>query len=285
MTQPTISLEERARNALVKVQEFERGAVLAGGFLRDMDNGVQPKDLDFFLTAPEVDTEGFAKSIFDSFGHTFKLLGREGEDYPMGLMVFDSFTYPVGDFPINLIFTPYGHRHPLAFDIGLCEIYLLRPGDPLFKSRNYMRDQENNTLTITAVADSYASQQGLIQESQSIPCHIKHLKRLTEKYPTHKVVVSSGLIMKSYFSKLLRKLYEEQLLENTREILPTPRRIPSRNQFRLQDRAEALRGLNLPFGGGGLELETRVHSVFDRPQVQPGRITGVWFDEADLRGD
>ena len=42
------------------------------------------KDLDFFLMAPEVDTEGFAKSIFDSFGHTFKLLGREGEEYPMG---------------------------------------------------------------------------------------------------------------------------------------------------------------------------------------------------------
>ena len=285
MTQPTISLEERARNALAKVQEFEGGAVLAGGFLRDMDNGVQPKDLDFFLMAPEVNTEGFAKSIFDSFGHTFKLLGRDGWDYPLGLKVFESVTYPENDFPINLIFTPYGHRHPLAFDIGLCEIYLLRPGDPLFRSRNYMRDQENNTLTITAVADSYASQQGLIQESQSIPCHIRHLKRLTEKYPTHKVVVSTGLVMKVYLPELLRKLYEEQLLENTREILPTPRRIPSRNQLRFQDRAEALRGLDIPFREQAIELETRAHSVFDRPQVQPGRITGVWFDEADLRGD
>ena len=282
MTQPTISLEERARNALVKVQEFEGGAVLAGGFLRDMDNGVQPKDLDFFLMAPEVDTEGLAKSIFDSFGHTFKLLGREGENYPMGLKVFESVTYPIGDFPINLIFTPYGHRHPLAFDIGLCEIYLLRPEDPLFKSRNYMRDQENNTLTITAVADSYASQQGLIKESKAIPHHIKHLRRLTEKYPTHKVVVSSNLIMKSYFPELLRKLYEEQLLENTREILPTPRRIPSRNPFRFQDRAETLRGLDLPFREETIELETRTHSLFNRPQVQPRRVTGVWIDEAGV---
>jgi len=285
MTQPTISLEERARNTLVKVQEFEGGAVLAGGFLRDIDNGVQPKDLDFFLMAPEVDTEGFAKSIFDSFRHTFKLLGREGEDYPMGLKVFESVTYPRGDFPINLIFTPYGHRHPLAFDIGLCEIYLLRPGDPLFRSRNYIQDKENSTLTITAVADTYSSQQGLIQEGDSIPHHIKHLRRLTEKYPTHKVVVSSNLIMKRYFSKLLRKLYEEQLLENTREILPTPRRIPSRNQVRFQNRAETLRGLELPFGGGDLELETRTRSVFDRPQVQPGRFTEMWLDEAGVRGD
>ena len=285
MTQPTISLEERARNALAKVQEFEGGAVLAGGFLRDMDNGVLPKDLDFFLMAPEVDTEGFAKSIFDSFGHTFKLLGREGERYPMGLKVFESVTYPVGDFPINLIFTPYGHRHPLAFDIGLCEIYLLRPGDPLFRSRNYIQDKENNTLTVTAVADSYSSQQGLIQEGDSIPHHIKHLRRLTEKYPTHKVVVSSKLVMKSYFSEFLRKLYEEQLLENTRAILPTPRRIPSRNQFRFQDRAEAIRGLDLPFREEAVDVEARVHSIFYRPQVQPGRITGVWFDEADLRGD
>lgn len=285
MTQPTISLEERARNALVKVQEFEGGAVLAGGFLRDMDNGVQPKDLDFFLMAPEVDTEGFAKSIFDSFGHTFKLLGREGEEYPMGLTVFESVTYPVGDFPINLVFTPYGHRHPLAFDIGLCEIYLLRPGDPLFRSRNYKQDQENNTLTITTVADSYASQQGLVHESESIPHHIKHLRRLTEKYPDHKVVVSTSLVMKRYLPELLRKLYEEQLLENTRAILPTPRFIPSRNQIRLQDRAEALRGLDLPFREEFIELETRANSIFNRPQVQPGRVTGVWLDEADLRGD
>ena len=285
MTQPTISLEERARNALAKVQEFEGGAVLAGGFLRDMDNGVQPKDLDFFLMAPEVNTEGFAKSIFDSFGHTFKLLEREGAGYPMGLKVFESVTYPKNDFPINLIFTPHGHHHPLAFDIGLCEIYLLGPGDPLLRSRNYIQDKENNTLTVTAVADSYATQQGLTQEGDSIPCHIRHLKRLTEKYPTHKVMVSSGLIMKKYFSKLLRKLYEEQLLENTREILPTPRRIPSRNQFRFQNRAEALRGLDLPFREEAIELETRTPFLFDRPQVQPGRITGVWFDEADLRGD
>lgn len=282
MTQPTISLEERARNALAKVQEFDGDAVLAGGFLRDMDNGVQPKDLDFFLMAPEVDTEGFAKSIFDSFGHTFKFLGREGEDYPMGLKVYESVTYPENDFPINLVFTPYGHRHPLAFDIGLCEIYLLRPGDPLFKSRNYIQDKENNTLTITAVADSYSSQQGLIQESQSIPCHIRHLKRLLEKYPTHKVVVSSNLIMKSYFPELLRKLYEEQLLENTREILPTPRRIPIRNPFRFQDRAETLRGLDLPFREETIELETRTHSLFNRPQVQPRRVTGVWIDEAGV---
>lgn len=285
MTQPTISLEERARNALVKVQEFEGGAVLAGGFLRDMDNGVQPKDLDFFLMAPEVDTEGFAKSIFDSFGHTFKLLGREGEDYPRGLKVFESVTYPENDFPINLIFTPHGHHHPLAFDIGLCEIYLLGPGDPLLRSQNYIQDKENNTLTITAVADSYSSQHGLIQEGDSIPCHIRHLKRLTEKYPTHKVVVSSGLIMKRYFSELLRKLYEEQLLENTREILPTPRRISSRNQFRFQNRAEALRGLDLSFREEAIELETRARNIFDRPQVQPGRFTGMWFDEAGLRGD
>lgn len=283
MTQPTISLEERARNALVKVQEFEGGAVLAGGFLRDMDNGVQPKDLDFFLMAPEVDTEGFAKSIFDSFGHTFKLLGSEGEDYPMGLKVFESVTYPENDFPINLVFTPYGDRHPLAFDIGLCEIYLLRPGDPLFRSRNYIQDKKNNTLTVTAVADSYSSQQGLIQESQSIPHHIKHLRRLTEKYPTHKVVVSSNLIMKRYFSKLLRKLYEEQLLENTRAILPTPRRVPSRNQVRFQNRAETLRGLDIPFREEALELEARADSLFNRPQVQPGRFTADFFDEAGLR--
>lgn len=283
MTQPTTSLEEIARNALAKVQVFEGGAILAGGFLRDMDNGVQPKDLDFFLMAPEIDTEGFAKSIFDSFGHTFKLLGREGEDYPMGLKVFESVTYPENDFPINLIFTPYGHRHPLAFDIGLCEIYLLRPGDTLFKSRNYMRDQENNTLTITAVADSYSSQQGFIQESYSIPCHIKHLKRLLEKYPNHKVVVSSSLVMKEYLPELLRKLYEEQLIENTREILPTPRRVTSRNRFRFQNRAETLRGLDLPFREEAIELETRAHSLFNRPQVFPGRITRRWFDEEDLR--
>lgn len=259
--------------------------MLAGGFLRDMDNGVLPKDLDFFLMAPEVDTEGFAKSIFDSFGHTFKLLEGEGENYPMGLKVFESVTYPENDFPINLIFTPHGHRHPLAFDIGLCEIYLLRPGDSLFRSRNYIQDKENNTLTITAVGDSYATQQGLTQESVSIPCHIRHLRRLLEKYPTHKVVVSTNLVMKRYLTELLRKLYEEQLLENTREILPTPRRIPSRNQFRFQNRAEALRGLDLPFREEAIELETRTPFLFDRPQVQPGRITGVWFDEADLRGD
>ena len=282
MTQPTISLEERARNALAKVQEFDGDAVLAGGFLRDMDNGVQPKDLDFFLMAPEVDTEGFAKSIFDSFGHTFKLLGREGEEYPMALRVFESVTYPENDFPINLIFTPYGHHHPLAFDIGLCEIYLLGPGDPLLRSQNYIQDKENNTLMVTAVADSYAYQQGLIKESESIPCHIRHLKRLTEKYPTHKVVVSSNLIMKRYFPELLRKLYEAQLLENTREILPTPRRIPSRNPFRFQDRAETLRGLDLPFREETIELETRTHSLFNRPQVQPRRITGVWIDEAGV---
>ena len=282
MTQPTTSLEERARNSLAKVQEFEGGAVLAGGFLRDMDNGVQPKDLDFFLMAPAVDTEGLAKCIFDSFGHAFKLLGREGEDYPMGLMVFESVTYPENDFPINLIFTPHGHRHPLTFDIGLCEIYLRRPGDSLFRSRNYTQDKENNTLTVTAVADSYAVLQDLVHESDSIQYHIKHLRRLTEKYPTHKVVVSSTLIMKKYFPGLLRKLYEEQLLENTREILPTPRRIPSRNPFRFQDRAEALRGLDLPFREETIELETRTHSLFNRPQVQPGRFTEVWVDEAGV---
>ena len=282
MTQHTTSLEEMAREYLGKVQEFEGGAVLAGGFLRDMDNGVQPKDLDFFLMAPEVDTEGFAKQIFDSFGHTFKMLGRDGGEYPMGLKVFESVEYPLGSFPINLVFTPYGHRHPLAFDIGLCEIYLFNPRDPLYKSQRYVRDMEDNTLTINAVADSYSTQQGLVQEYQSIPLHIRHLKRLLEKYPDRKVEVSANLIIKEYFQDFLRKLYEEQLFENTREILQAPRRVLRRNQVRFQDGATAGWGLRDPFERGGFDLEARVLSILNRSQVQPGRFTGVGIDEENV---
>lgn len=282
MTQQTTSLEEMARNALAKVHEFERGAVLAGGFLRDMDNGVQPKDLDFFLMAPEVDTEGFAKQIFNSFGHTFKMLGREGEEYPMGLTVFESVEYPLGSFPINLVFTPHGYRHPLAFDIGLCEIYLFNPRDPLYKSQRYIRDIEDNTLTINAVADSFSTQQGLVQESQLISRHINHLRRLLEKYPGRKVEVSANLIIKEYFPYFMRALYEEQILENTREILPSQRRILRRNPVRLQDGATASWGLRDPFEERGLELEARTYSLFDRAQIYPGRFTGVGIDEAGV---
>lgn len=269
-------------------QEFRRGlnpiTTLAGGFLRDINQGVQPKDMDFFLSEPSADPEEtlrFITRVSEQSGHKFRLLGHNDltrTEYPRHFQVWESFEYPEGDFPYNLIFVPFGEYHPLAFDIAMCNIYLYAPGQPLMPGQGYVDDIENNTLTILNIRDQFLAQEVPEAVEVSLATLAVRLRKHLDKYPTRKVVLGRQFLTGNPVAqRTYEYLRELNLIEEPRALLPAERQDLDRYELRLQDGEIAARGAQVArarellavMGAEWGRVEARVGALRDPAQVPP----------------
>ncbi|AUX83668.1 hypothetical protein FDJ32_gp39 [Pseudomonas phage NV1] len=279
--------------------------VLAGGFMRDIDNGVQPKDMDFFFQGVpngpgQTGSEGVdaaAKAVFDVLGHTYrKFTAQTDQEYPEGLIVYESVEVPDGDFPANLIFTAPGTQHPVEFDIAFCNIQLYKgmaflhnPGDELWKVHRgyqYEADKEQKLLTVNGIHDQYT-----LMYSPERPAFepamvrfLGHLRRVMEKYPDHRPVIGMYYIEDEEGRKVYNRLIEENIFGDPRQVLPAERQVIDWDEFRQPDREEGLGQAELQFARGvaGPDfVEATLARLRDIPQVQPRpAVEDEWAGEA-----
>lgn len=133
-------------------------AIIAGGALRDLDNGREVKDVDFFVMpdpAPGLHPIDATVAALD------KAFGLEGYVLPIEVQVYANCTpdllavvnYERDDgIPFQVIVMPPADpdtfiRDQLArFDIGLCRIAY--DGTQTVRTRDYLFDQASKSLTI-----------------------------------------------------------------------------------------------------------------------------------------
>lgn len=178
--------------------------VIAGGYPRDIDNGVQPKDIDVFVEiganeAEEV-ADQLAEAFFGALGVPSRKLGRDdvGHDpnYPTYMIVYEAEDAHHG-FPVQLIMTT--DNHPLYFDIGLCNVSI-GPRGAMNRKTSYRRDKEENTLTVYTIRDPFLAKQEVLGDDTeedfgiTMDRFINHLERLKAKYPERQVVLSSSFL-------------------------------------------------------------------------------------------
>lgn len=297
---------EVAYNVMDVVNRFQP-ATLAGGYLRDIDHGIQPKDMDFFLQGAQNPagvigfgaTDELAGKIFEALGHkykvydTFDIDGAETQ-YPKFMRVYESTEHPDDHFPLNLIFTSPGEEHPLDFDLNICNIYLFPqtawPNNEnrytLHRSMNYGQDKEDKTITIQRFRDSYLQFRTVEDIGVSTRRLINHIKRVQVKFPEHTVVFAQTLITGRTLGAttedvnfVRNALIEGEVIGHPREILPTEGQDLIRNEVRQQDRAEGLGALEQLTANRQWtvqvfdDVQARAAELPDPAQVQPRRPT------------
>ena len=173
------------------LRDAEPELVLAGGALRDWDNGRPAKDLDFFWrNADEKVVWKIAQRARD-LGYIVpapdtdegRLLGRNDEGRSMDEgQVQNTWIFHHPDpvmLPVNLIHMNAGFATPQKiigrFDFGICQIGA--KGIQIWRSEAYLYDQERRTFTLTD------ERTGLKRERS-----IERYQRLLEKYPGWRMI-------------------------------------------------------------------------------------------------
>jgi len=157
------------KEILSKVQTISPDAIIAGGALRDLDNGKPIKDLDIFVPLTADFSLG---SFYNIFGVREIDESSNAEEYQNNEEVCGVYVYNLPDFdiPVNIIAcVPHEDfmNHQLErFDIGICKIAY--NGKEVIRHHWYNIDREAKSLCIynTLWLDS----------------SLKRLNRLGEKY-------------------------------------------------------------------------------------------------------
>lgn len=173
-----------ARDALYNIQVGFPDAIIGGGFLRDLDNDVKPKDVDIFV--PERQDRRTFEVLTRAL---YQYQGRDvttGSEYAKGdtavIHGVYEFTHHLVPYPLNII----SCAQPSAagfmqdqldrFDIGLCRISF--DGRKLERTSPYCLDKANRTLTIV--------------NPWSVSHSIERARRIAERYPGWRIVDKDG---------------------------------------------------------------------------------------------
>lgn len=276
---------EVGRSIIDVVRRFANRPVLAGGFLRDVLNGVQPKDMDFFMDSPVGPierTDEQAAAIFGALGHKFTKLGLNvnevhDNEYPQHLTVYESTEFPEDHLPLNLIYTTHGERHTLNFDLACCNVYMYDDGELLI-SREAQQDFDEKTITIINFSDTWLRHRIPDDHERSAARLIDHINRVKAKFPDSHVQFSQHMTINHEFPIYHAALLAGGLIGDPRTILPPEGQEPIRDEVRLEDGATPVHELEQRTAqrqlGDAQEildlLETRARPVRDPAQVQPG---------------
>jgi hypothetical protein len=183
----TISdIPEEVKSLLSKVQEFSRDeAILAGGYLRDLDHGVEPKDIDIFVPADWDRREFFdflQAYLITPTNFGFKE-SAENDDTILEQIIFeDSDVFP--GLPINILVCKSAIKPAdrfERFDYGLCQI--MYDGEDLLRSAAYMKDKANGTFTLMRYTGPEAHENSL-----------QRFKRFKARYPNHRLVIPDWIV-------------------------------------------------------------------------------------------
>lgn len=159
---------------LEQIQRITPDAVIAGGALRDLDNGVDVKDLDIFIQARSNTEAHYLIAHLERIG--IKIVCDTCKNYPEDKnleVVLVAYTEEaVEGTPVQLIFTNWDiHNLVDRFDYGICQIaydgkeYRVHPNysEDKLKKQFKLRRTRRNDLEMRASVLRYA--------------------RLLEKYP------------------------------------------------------------------------------------------------------
>ena len=164
---------------LLSLQDEAPEACIAGGCLRDWDNDRPVKDVDVFADADELGDK--LRSVFGedlvNTGLPEYVAWRELDGDLGGL-----FTVRFEDMSFEVIGVKHGRNMTarsaaLRNDFGICQI--AHDGVwGLFRSDQYLKDQENKTFTLTHALNNAAFHRS-----------IRRYHRLQSKYPDFRLVV------------------------------------------------------------------------------------------------
>ena len=187
-------------NALSKIKEPIRTlrkirsdigaqAIIAGGYFRDLYNGLEYNDVDIYIRGDYGDYDAdFWKDFFklktDDFRSmdSIKTLSETDEEYDVehNAQIITVFGMVMNEIQYNLIIIdcdPIQYVHD-RFDFGICKVYC--DGTKIRFTEAFMADVNNKTLTFSANDFSTANFNHAM--------HI-HLTKLKQKYPDHTVVI------------------------------------------------------------------------------------------------
>lgn len=135
------------RELFSSIKGVADSAVLAGGYLRDLDNGRQPKDIDIFVSLEQV---GAVLAKMEELG----FIGGDVDESADGdISVVDQYSFETDKIniePVNIIvakhctITPYERFQ--RFDFGICQIAY--DGLSIIVTDNYTTDKENKEFRV-----------------------------------------------------------------------------------------------------------------------------------------
>lgn len=274
MTRVITSLEEGVEYAapiLTQLRSIGLGApTAAGGFIRDLSAGIQPKDLDIFASISRNGLEADLAAAGELLGCVWTPLGGA---YAEGLSVFES-VYPADSdkLPIQLILTPRNESHPLEFDIGICEQFLFTGEDAVYRSVVANRDIRNMTLTILRTQDSFWTTRNFTNnehERASLPQFVEHLRRVMAKYPDHTPVMGVNFLSTTWGRAVYEHLVQENIFGDPRTLFPAQGQDAQGDEVRQQDGAEGGRLTGRAIDFAILDDEAGAGALRDTAQVQP----------------
>lgn len=171
-------------------------AVIAGGALRDLDNGREVKDIDIFVQYRGRETVGLLQTAFGYQFDVSTMLPAEITEYTENLAdvsaiynVKSDWVKPIGDGlwergedlpPIQVIALKefQGLTHTLArIDLGLCQIGTA-DGEKIVRLPSYCVDKAARTMTVTRCESV-----GQLERT------LKRFNRLSEKYSGFELVI------------------------------------------------------------------------------------------------
>lgn len=161
---------------LQQVQAIVPRAVLAGGALRDIDNGLRARDLDFFVECGSLaEAEGLAEKLgafFDSSDDT--QVYPESTREIVAVASYDRATRKIStivDLPIQFVFINWNvNRIVDRFDFGFCQIMSMN--GTIEKSEAYANDKMNREMTLLRSDSPFA-----------LARSVERFTRWSQKYP------------------------------------------------------------------------------------------------------
>lgn len=150
---------------LSAIQQVCPSAVLAGGCLRDLDNGRDVKDLDVFIRA---ETEGEARQAIDGLrdaGIAVSFEQNEHNCYPedqnLEVVLVAECETPATDFPVQFIFTNWPtDRIVERFDYGICRLAF--DGQSLTVPKEYEEDKQARVFRLRRDRGTPRAMQGSV---------------------------------------------------------------------------------------------------------------------------
>jgi hypothetical protein len=161
---------------LQRIQAVCPSAVLAGGALRDLDNGQDVKDLDIFIRSPDMDDAEAARFALEEAGFelVFDDSGEGGKIYPedQNLEVVAVMDLLGFELPVQLIFTNWDTGRIVdRFDYGICR--LAWDGETLSRPAEYDEDKQARVFRLRRDRPTPVSMRGSVHR----------YARLVAKYP------------------------------------------------------------------------------------------------------
>lgn len=185
-----IDIPAYARHALARVQTSFPEAFIGGGFLRDLDNGVPPKDIDIFVRERGTETFDLLTIALASTHDGADVTVNSKYDHQDLSGVYE---FAAADqLPLNIIAcngededdAAFMSRQLARFDLGICRIGFT--GTTLLRTTAYRADQALRRLRI--------------RNPWNYARSVERAQRIAKRYPGWRIFNEAGELMADDFA-------------------------------------------------------------------------------------